>query len=119
MPKEYIKYANVYVIRDDPKGSDIPAVLMHELAKDGEQQRYTETVAAHWSKGDGGVAQLSVSLDAEMVREVLDWYDKGHQSNVEEPGRITFYTTDFDRQELQRLVRLGRKMRDDVHGADE
>lgn len=117
MPRETIKYAEAYVVRE--KG-DL-SVVVKDIADPGEQQRWTEGITAHWSKGLDGVAQLSIALDVNMVRDVVKMYDEGHRSNASSffgEGMVEFYTTDWDRNELQRLIKLARQMRDDVHQPD-
>lgn len=119
MPKEIIRYSNEFVVRDGRviynPGLDEPT-----LRKD-EELSHTEQISAHWSKGLAAVAQLAIQLDAEMVRRQLALYDNKTIWMGEEvlPGMLMFYTGDLKRYELQNLIRFGRKMRDDVHGADE
>jgi hypothetical protein len=114
MPKEVVRYANEFVVRDgrvvynpDSKGPD-------------EVVKHTEEIALHWTKGDAGMVQLSIQLDAEQVRQCLAAYDTGQWLGEElKPGMLMFYSGNLERYELQRLIRHARRARDDVHGVDE
>jgi hypothetical protein len=118
MPKEVIRYSNEFVIRDGRIVYN-PDVVGTKPRQEDEEVRRTEEVALHWTKGDSGVIQLSMQLDAEMVREQLAMYDKDEWLGEKHAGMLIFYTGDLKRYELQKLVRFTRKARDDVYGADE
>lgn len=119
MPKEVVKYWNEYVIRDSR------VIYNPEVVHPGEQVGHSEEIALHWSKGDAGVVQLSVQLDAEMVRAQLKLYDAikaGADVWLGEevkPGMLMFYSEGLRREEMQRLIRHTRRSRDDVYGSDE
>lgn len=115
MPKEVIRYANEFVIRDGD-------VVYNPLeARESEQIRHTEELALHWTKGEGGLVQVSIQLDAEMVREQLRLVDENYVWVGEEvkPGMLMFYSGPIKRYEMQRLIRHARRARNDVYGADE
>ena len=120
MPKEVIRYSNEYVIQNgrvvyNPDGvGDSPV-------EDGVEQEFnrTEEIALHWTKGDAGIVQMSIQLDAEMVRRQLELYDKDEWIGEKIPGMLIFYSGDLKRYELQKMIRHARRARDDVHGADE
>ncbi len=118
MIKEVIRYSNEFVIRDGQVVYN-PDVVGTKPADPEEVVSRTEEVAIHWTKGDAGIVQLSVQLDAEMVREQLRLYDKGEWLGEKNDGMLIFYTGDLKRYEIQKLVRNVRKARDDVYGADE
>lgn len=117
MPKEIIKYTNDYIIRN---GQIFQAGLPEGMVTSDDKTRHTTELALHWSKGESGMVQLSVQLDAEMVRAQLAVYDKQEWLGEEiKPGMLMFYTEPMERGELQRMVRHGRRSRDDVFGTDE
>lgn len=119
MPKEVIKYTNEYVIRDNRIVYN-PDAVGSEAIRPDEEMHHTEELALHWSKGPGGVIQLSIQLDANMVREQLRLYDQQEWLGEEiKPGMLMFYSGDLRRSELQLLVKHTRRARDDVYGADE
>lgn len=118
MPKEIIRYSDEYVVRDGRIVYNPTDGGSRPLEKDEKVSR-TEEITVHWSKGGTGDIQLSVQLDAEMVREQLRLYDQDEWLGERRDGMLIFYTGPLRREETQRLVRHIRRARNDVYGADE
>lgn len=102
MPKETIQY-------EDPTYH--PAVVSDQPGK----TVHTTEFSIHWTPGDGGVIQLGVELDIDMVLEHCQLV-KQHSPTDK---TVMFYSPALSRAGAQRLIRFGRKARDAVHGADE
>jgi hypothetical protein len=66
-----------------------------------------------WVTGEAGHAQLFVTIDRKQFEAIMA--SEGHDID----GTITIYSDTLSRYELNKDVKNLRKVRDQVHGADE
>lgn len=72
-------------------------------------------LSIHWSKADaGGTAQVGVAIPTEALREYLEGMDPKTEDHT-----IYWYTPTLTREELNKLIRIARRARTAVYGADE
>lgn len=72
--------------------------------------------ALHWGTGDS--VELSVLLDVEYIRSVLDEADT-LRDDWDESGTIRVFSAQLPRFEVQRSIKALRRARDAVYGSDE
>ncbi len=96
MPKEQINYAP-YV--EGPDGALPPGA----------------EVSLHWSSGELRHVQIGFEFD---VGNMLDYLTRLRTESPTD-SRAMFYTSELDRNDLQRMIRAGKRARDQVFGADE
>jgi hypothetical protein len=79
-------------------------------------------IGLHWD-GRNGTVQLSLNIDLDLVKRMIKAREENPTGNFGEtnyfPNRITFYTGNLDRDDLQTLVKETRRARNAVYGADE
>jgi len=68
-------------------------------------------VRLHWS-GPLSMVQLSIEFEVAQMRAYLAEQGKGAE-------RLPWFTGTLDRDDVQRLIRFGRRARDQVFGSDE
>lgn len=129
MPKERIKQGNLIVIEaagavearsiqsQEPVGITARNVHVYEVGevlKEGDVVEEHPSFDIHWSKiGEGGTAQLSVTISRDLIQEMLaDPYQPDEE-------HLRFFSDDLSRRDLNRLIALGRHVRDSAHGKDE
>lgn len=128
MPKERIKQGDTLVIEGGSKSQatdlhgkplGIYAQLVHvfqpgEVLKKGDTLEEHPSWDIHWNKmqeGGDGWANLSVTIPREWLAQVLE--DAPDDENY-----IQVYSDNLSRAELNRLITLGRHVRDSAHGRD-
>jgi len=67
----------------------------------------------NWTTGDAGHAQLFVTIDRKQLKAIMG--SEMHDEN----GTISIFSDTLSRYELNKDVKNLRKVRDQVHGADE
>jgi hypothetical protein len=72
-------------------------------------------ITIHWSSGEPRHAQIGFEFDVGNMLAYLT------RLRVDSPmdSRATFYTSELSRDDLQRMIRAGKRARDAVFGADE
>lgn len=80
-------------------------------------------VGLHWD-GKNEVVQLSLDIDWNVLQEMVKQRQELPDANFADDNsflrnRVTFYTGALSRDDLQRLVRVSRRARNAVFGADE
>lgn len=131
MPKERIKHGDIFVIEGqgaedvrtlDGEPTGIKAYGIH-LYQVGEVLNEADTLEEHasfdihWTKMDAydpgrGTAQLSVSIPRDLLKRAMEDTDDAD-------GPVVIYSDFLSRAELNRMIRLGRHVRDSAHGRDE
>lgn len=128
MPKELIKRAKLIVVEEagkqeartlDGKPTGIYARATHEYVPGevlnlGDVIEESASFGINWTKmGDptGGYAQLHVSIPRDLIERVMEDLGNGE-------GPVEFYSDYLSRADLNRMVTLGRHVRDSAHGQD-
>ena len=110
MPKEQINYPYhlTEVLEVGENGKRSPEVVVHR----------NPSLCVHWTKDQD--VQISIEYDIETLRDLVAEYDKGgFLGETEHPDRVKLYTPPFERSNLQKPIRVTKRARDDVFGADE
>jgi hypothetical protein len=141
MPKEYVNYpkpAEIVVLQDSicmpPKSIDGKlgpnTLAFWESALDAKENGGTIPIAAplpmvglHWD-GKNGTVQLSLDIDLDVLQEMVKQRQENPDGKFADDNsflrnRVTFYTGNLGRNDLQNLVRTTRRARNAVYGADE
>lgn len=69
----------------------------------------------HWNSGPGEVVQLGVEFDVKVMREHLDLLAKHSPTDK----RTAVYSAGLERDDIQKMIRAGKRARNAVFGADE
>lgn len=145
MPKEYINYPDPEDIKDlqtwlgmpadkvDGKVGSVTRNFWKEDLEDPnpfdrETNNYRAVspppmVGLHWD-GKNGTIQISLDVDWDVLQEMVKARQDNPNANFADDNsfllnRVTFYTGALDREDLQRLLRVTRRARNAVFGADE
>lgn len=128
MPKERIKQGSVTVVGApkprnevrtlDGKGTgvfsrEVREYQAGEKLKPGEVVEEEPSFDIHWTKmgtESPSTASLSVTVTRELIEKLLEENDDEY---------IQIYSSSLSRADLNRLIRLGRHVRDSAHGVDE
>lgn len=141
MPKEYINYpkpAEIVVLQNslgmptkqiDGKLGVVTRKVWDDVleAKDHDERIDISAplpmIGLHWD-GKNGTIQLSLDIDWDVLQEMVRIRQKQPtlefgDDNSFLRNRVTFYTGALSREDLQQLVRVSRRARNAVFGADE
>lgn len=145
MPKEYINYPSKDDIRElqvslGMPDKDLDGLLGPKTIETWEEELTLPPmgdkpdggnvinaplpmVGLHWD-GKNGTAQLSLDIDWDVLQGMVKLRQDHPQADFADDdsflcNRVTFYTGALSRDDLQRLVRVSRRVRNAVYGADE
>ena len=104
MPKEKLNYE-----RTERRSEEHPLPGSSDRIEGQVWDEMLPLVTVHWTPDQ--YAQLSVRLDAAQVKRLLD--------QAEDEPYLEFFTETLDRREMNNAVRVLRRARNAVHGADE
>lgn len=80
-----------------------------------EPETLAPEFSLHWSGGPAGVVQLGVEFDIKVMQDLLSMLAKNSPTDK----RTSIYSIGLERDEVQRMIRAGKRARDAVFGADE
>ena len=114
MPRQQINDTQTFAARvgDDGQVHSQRPVAAGEPLNPVETHRFGPTLELSW-RADPGWVQVQVVLDPADVLAMA------RSIQAEAPGSVAFCVDLNSRAELQTLIRVARRARDSVHGADE